>query len=63
MKFTARPRIHAPWLIEVRPGAKPSIDLRARLETAPGISWDGMLGCWLCPVELLNSFVAVLEKE
>ena len=55
-------RIHAPWLLEVRPvGWHPDTELRARVEFAPGIAWDGLCGCWLVPIELEKKVLAIIN--
>ena len=59
----AQPRVNAPWLLEVRMKGRPSQSLRARAMFAPGVVWDGICGCWIVPCELIERFVAFLEKE
>jgi len=63
-QVSVNPRIHAPWLKEVRPvGWKPSIEVRAKVEFAPGIAWDGLCGCWIVPVELAKKVLETIKEE
>ena len=62
-ELTITPRIHAPWLLEVRPlHWRPDVALRARVEFAPGIAWDGLCGCWIVPIELKKKVLAIIES-
>jgi len=58
------PRVKAPWLLEVRPlGWRPDMALRAKVEYAPGIAWDGLCGCWLVPCELKHRVLAIINPK
>jgi hypothetical protein len=61
---TIRPRTHAPWLLEVKPvGWRPDGEMRAAVEYAPGIVWDGICQCWLVPCELEKKALVLINKE
>ena len=58
------PRVKAPWLLEVKPvGWRPDTAMRASVEYAPGIAWDGLCGCWIVPVELKQDVIDIIETK